>query len=99
MDDAFAACAFFLLKRAFVKAHECIFLKLGTFRAQFAVGFVVTFAVYLYHITYGFFLPFHSFVFWVRWLRLQVNQLKTNKLAYSHKGLPWNVRVILTKIV
>jgi hypothetical protein len=70
--DAFAAGAFFLLKGAFVKAHERIFLKLGAFGAEFTVGFVVAFAVNFCHVPYGFLFAFHSFMFWIEWLWLHV---------------------------
>ncbi len=76
MDYAFAAGAFFLLKWAFVKAHERVFFKLGAFFAEFALGAVVVFAVNVHHVAYGFLFPFHAFMLWVWRLRLQANQLK-----------------------
>jgi len=89
VNYAFAACTFFLLKGAFVKAHECIFFKLRAFGAKVAFGSVVAFTVDLYHVPYGLFLSFHSFMFWVRWLRLHVNSsLEQISVLSSHKGLP-----------
>ena len=80
MDYAFAAGAFFVLERAFVKSRECICFKFDAFRAQFAVSFVVVFAVDFYHVCYGLFFAFHSFMFWVRLLWLHVeSELCKNK--------------------
>ena len=73
VDDAFAAGTFFLLKRAFVKAHEGVFLELSALLAYLTVCAVVVFAVDFYHVSYGLLFTFHSFVFWVGWLRLHVN--------------------------
>ena len=82
MDDAFAACAFFVLKRTFVKAHEGIFFELDAFRAQFtAVGVVVTFAVDFYHISYGFLFTLHTFVFWIGWLWLHVKPYSVSEIC------------------
>jgi hypothetical protein len=75
VDEAFAACAFFVLKGAFVKPQECIFLELSALGTYFALGAVVVSAVNFYHVPDGFLFAFHSFMFWVRWLRLHVNQL------------------------
>ena len=87
--DAFAACAFLVLKWTFVKTHECIFFEFFAFRAEFAMSVVVSFAIDFYHVAYGFFLSFHSFMFWIRWLRLHVkSSLQQISELYSHKGLP-----------
>jgi hypothetical protein len=72
MNDAFTAGAFFVLKGAFVKAHEGVFLELSAFGAYFAFRAVMVFTVDLNHISDGFLFAFHSFMFWVRWLRLHV---------------------------
>ena len=65
MNDAFAACAFFVLENAFVKARESVLLELLAFGAEFAMSAVVVFAVNIYHVAYGFLFALHSFVFWV----------------------------------
>ena len=73
VDDAFAAGAFFVLKRAFVEPHKCVGLEFGAFCAKLAVSSVVSFAVNFRHVTYCFLFSFHSFMFRVRWLRLHDN--------------------------
>lgn len=89
MDDAFATGTFFLLKRTFVKAHEGVFLELPALLAYLTVCAVVVFAVYFYHVPYGLFFPFHSFVFWVGWLWLHELKLTIiNWSAGSNKTLP-----------
>lgn len=75
MDDAFAACGFFLLEGAFVEAQKSVFLELLAFWAEFAVGFVVVSAVYFYHVADGFFLSFHSLVFRVGRLGFHFDRL------------------------
>ena len=70
VDEAFAAGAFFVLKRAFVKAHERVLFELPAFRAEYAVGFMVVSAVYFDHVTYRFLFAFHSFMLGVGSLRL-----------------------------
>ncbi len=77
VNQAFAAGAFLVLKRALVKPHESVLLELLAFLAEFAVGSVVVFAVDVHHVAYGFLFTFHSFVFWVRRLRLHSNQRVT----------------------
>jgi hypothetical protein len=74
VDNAFAACAFFVLKWAFVKAHKCICLEFYAFCAKLAVSSMMSFAVNFGHVTYCFLFSFHSFMFRVRWLRLHVNE-------------------------
>ena len=69
VDDAFAAGAFLILKRAFVQPQKSVLLKFPAFGAQFAVGAMVAFAVDACHVGDGFLFPFHSFVFWVWRLR------------------------------
>ena len=89
MDYAFAAGAFFVLKGTFVKTHEGVFLELSAFEAYFAFRAVVVLAVDLNHISDGFLFPFHSFMFWVRWLRLHVISSLLNMLgAGANKTLP-----------
>ena len=70
VDETFAAGAFFVLKRAFVKTHKSVLFELLAFGAEFAVGSMMVSAVYFNHVPYGFLFPFHSFVFWVGRLRL-----------------------------
>jgi len=70
VDEAFAAGALLVLKRAFVQPHEGVFLEFFAFWAEFAVGSMVPFAVDVNHVGDGFLFPFHSFVFWVWRLRL-----------------------------
>ena len=84
MYDAFSACALFLLKRTFVKAHKGIFLELGAFGAKFAMGSVMAFAVDLDHEAYCFLLAFHSFVFRVRWLRLHAESRSEQIITPIH---------------
>ena len=72
MDNAFAAGAFFVLERAFVKPHKSVLLKFAAFGAKFAVGAVVVSAVDFHHVSDSFLFPFHSFMFWVWRLRLHV---------------------------
>lgn len=74
MDEAFAAGAFFVLKRALVKAQKRVFFELYAFGAEFAVGFMVASAVDVYHVRDGFLFPFHPFVLGIGGLRLHVNQ-------------------------
>ncbi len=74
VNKAFAASAFFVLKRALVKAQKRIFFELRAFRAEFAVCSMMASAKYFDHIAYGFLFPFHSLVFRVRGLRLQINR-------------------------
>ena len=83
MNDAFAAGTFFLLKRAFVKAHEGVFLELSAFLAYLTVCAVVVFAVDFYHVSYGLLFTFHSFVFWVGYLRLHVISSSNYKLGHA----------------
>jgi len=70
VDEAFATGAFFVLKRAFVKAHERVLFELIAFRADFAVGSMVVSAVYFDHVTYRFLFAFHSFMLGIGRLRL-----------------------------
>jgi hypothetical protein len=62
VDEAFAAGALFLLEGAFVQPYNRVLLELGAFRAQFAVGAVVGFAVYVYHGFDGFLFAFYAWV-------------------------------------
>ena len=84
VDEAFAACAFFLLKRTFVKPQKCILFKFLAFLAYFAVGSVVVFAVEFNHVLYGFFLASYSFMLWLRCLRFHVNSapITSTKCTY-----------------
>ena len=75
VDEAFAACAFFVLKGAFVKTHERVLFEFFAFRAEFAVGSVMVFAVDFNHVADGFLFAFHSFMFWVGRMRLHVKSV------------------------
>lgn len=88
VNYAFATCAFFVLKWTFVKAQESVFFELFAFGAEFFAGFVVTFAVDVDHVAYGFLFTLHSFVFWVRRLRLHFKSIQEIWFSTSHKGLP-----------
>jgi len=80
VDNAFAACAFFVLKGTFVKTHKRVFLELPAFWTYFAFSSVVVFAVDFYHVSNGFLFTFHSFMFRIRWLRLHEIPSLQNKL-------------------
>ena len=88
VNYAFATCAFFVLKWTFVKAQKSVFFELFAIGAEFSVGFVVIFAVNVDHVAYGFLFSLHSFVFWVRRLRLHFNSILEIGLSNSLKGLP-----------
>ena len=70
MDYTFAACAFLILKRTFIKTHERVFPEFFAFGTYFAMGFVVVSAIDFNHVTYSFLFPFHPFVFGIEGLRL-----------------------------
>jgi len=92
VNETLAACAFLVLKRTLIKAHEGILFELLTFGAEFTVGVMMVFAVDVYHVANGFLFTLHPFVFWVRRLRLHYDQVL--RASYSNKGLPVKVRVI-----
>ncbi len=63
VDEAFSAGALLLLKRAFVQTHMSVCQKFGAFGAEFAVGFMVGFAVNVDHVFDGFLFATYSRVF------------------------------------
>jgi hypothetical protein len=81
VDEAFAAGTFFVLEDAFVQTKKSVFAEFLAFGADFAFfGAVVVVAVDVYHVAYGFLFPDHSFVGWVRRLRLHTGQLQKGRL-------------------
>jgi len=82
VDEAFSACAFLLLKRTLIEAHEGVFFELAAFWAQFVVGSMMVFAVDFYHVSYGLFFSFHPFMVRVGWLGLHVDQFLLNKKCF-----------------
>ena len=92
MYEAFAAGTFLVLKWAFIKSQERIFLEFSAFSAEFAVGSMMVLAVNVYHIADGFLFAFHSFVRWVRRLRLHFESLSEPKDGAAHKDLPLTPR-------
>ena len=97
MYEAFAAGTFLVLKWAFIKSQERIFLEFSAFSAEFAVGSMMVLAVNVYHIADGFLFAFHSFVRWVRRLRLHFESLSEPKDGAAHKDLPLTLRDIRRK--
>jgi len=89
MNQAFAAGAFFVLERAFVKPHECIFFELSAFGAYFAVGSVMIFAVDFNHIADRFLFSLHPFMLRVWRLNLHLTSNLITKVGVcSNKTLP-----------
>jgi hypothetical protein len=88
VNYTFATCAFFVLKWTFVKAQKSVFFELFAFGAELFAGFVVIFAVNVNHVAFCFLFTLHSFVFWVRRLRLHFNSILEIGLSNSLKGLP-----------
>ena len=82
VDEAFAAGAFFLLKRTFVKPQKSIFFEFFAFLAYFAVGSMVFSAVEVNHIPYGILFTSYPFVLRLRRLRFNTNpSLQTKYLT------------------
>jgi len=76
------------LKRAFVKAHERVLSEFFALGTEFAARFVVVSAVDFNHVADGFLFTFHSFVFWVRRLRLHGKSVKKMSGVITIKALP-----------
>ena len=69
------------MKGAFVKAQKRVGFEFGAFRAEFAVGAMVVFAVNVNHESDSFFLAFHTFMFWV-W-RLDLHAKSTPAIRHQ----------------
>ena len=87
VDYTFAACAFFVLKRALIKPQKSVLFELFALGAEFAVCSVVIFAVDVDHVAYGFLFSLHSFMFWIRRLRQHFKSIEISANT-AHKSLP-----------